>query len=50
MLLYIKKAVQQIERICSDKALQVKLGENGRKTAEEHDWKVIQNKILEMYI
>ena len=46
----IKKAVQQIERICSDKALQVKLGENGRKTAEEHDWKVIQNKILEMYI
>ena len=46
----IKKAVEQIERVCADSELQEKLAENGRRTAERYDWKEIQNKILDMYI
>lgn len=45
----IRKAVEQIERICKDEDLQDKLYENGRKTAEERNWNRIREDIIGLY-
>ena len=45
----IGEAVEKIERIVADSELRKKLSQNGRKTAEERDWKTIEKKVLELY-
>lgn len=45
----LQKAKEQIERICNDKILQEKLYKNGRRTAKERDWNLIQEDILRLY-
>lgn len=46
----IEKAKRQLERICNDKELQNILYCNGRKTAEERDWRAISKEILNLYL
>ena len=45
----IDEAVEKIERIVADSKLREKLAQNGRKVAEERDWKKIEKKVLELY-
>lgn len=45
----IDEAVEKIERIVSDGKLRETLARNGRKAAEERDWKKIEKKVLELY-
>lgn len=46
----IKDAVSKIEKLVNDEDLRNKLIENGRKTAEERDWKNIEQKIIDLYV
>lgn len=45
----IEEAVAAIERICSDPKLRKKLSQNGRKTAESREWKMLIPDILRLY-
>lgn len=45
----IDEAVKRIERIVNDDKLRAKLMQNGRKIAEERDWKKVEKKVLELY-
>ena len=45
-----EKAKTQLERICNDKELQNILYCNGRKTAEERNWRTISAEILNLYL
>lgn len=45
----IDKAVDAIERICSDEQLRNRLYEGGVRTAESRDWKEIKNQIIALY-
>lgn len=46
----IEKAVELIERICSDEALRKRLYEGGMQTAEGRDWSRIKPEILNLYL
>ncbi len=46
----IDDALEKIEMLVSDEKLRNKLIKNGRKTAEERDWKKIEKEILELYV
>ena len=45
----IDEAVEKIEEIIKDEKLREKLAKNGRKTAEERDWKKVEKEILKLY-
>ena len=45
----IDEAVKQIERLLNDSELRQKLIRNGLKTAEERDWNIIKNQIIDLY-
>lgn len=45
----IDEAVEKIEKIVKDEKLREKLAKNGRKTAEERDWKKVEKEILKLY-
>lgn len=45
----IEKAIQQIERLCTDKALRQKLMLNGFKTVEQRDWNRLNKSVLKLY-
>ncbi|MGN8920651.1 glycosyltransferase [Lachnospiraceae bacterium HCP28S3_F9] len=46
----IDRAVEAIERICSDEELREKLYVGGIKTAQSHDWDSLRNDIVSMYV
>lgn len=45
----INDAVKKIEGIVENDKLRKTLAQNGRKTAEERDWRKIEKKVLELY-
>ncbi len=38
-----------MEELCRDESLRSEMGKNGRKVAEEHDWKIIAKKTESLY-
>ena len=45
----IQSAVDAIERVCADRALQDKLYAGGVETAKQRDWNVVERDILRLY-
>lgn len=45
----IEKGAEAVRRVAEDEALRQRLKENGRKTAQERDWKRIRKDILRLY-
>ena len=44
-----KKAIENIEKIVSDKKLREKLNKNGRVLTKKYDWDAMEEQILELY-
>lgn len=46
----IKRAKEQIERLCRDEKLRERLAQNGRKVAESRKWEAVEDQILKLYL
>lgn len=46
----IRRAKEQIERLCMDEKLRARLAQNGRKAAESRKWEVVEEQILKLYL